>query len=88
MAILFGIKNNPYTPIFSRVGVGVGEISDHEISENYRLGQSGQFFAFLVKVFFHCLPNMAAEWLLKFQVAAMKRSRVIGKISIWEHQRF
>ena len=28
MAILFGIKNNPYTPIFSLVGVGVGGISD------------------------------------------------------------
>ena len=28
MAILFEIKNNPYTPIFSLVGVGVGGISD------------------------------------------------------------
>ena len=28
MVILFEIKNNPYTPIFSLVGVGVGEISD------------------------------------------------------------
>jgi len=26
--ILFEIKNNPYTAIFSLVGVGVGEISD------------------------------------------------------------
>ena len=28
MVILFEIKNYPYTPIFSLVGVGVGEISD------------------------------------------------------------
>ena len=27
MVILFEIKNNPYTPIFSLVGVGLGEIS-------------------------------------------------------------
>ena len=28
-AILFEIKNNPYTPIFSLVGVSVGEISEY-----------------------------------------------------------
>ena len=28
MVILFEIKNNPYTPIFGLIGVGVGEISD------------------------------------------------------------
>ena len=57
LAILFGVKNNPYAPIFSLVGVG--EISEWNFWKLFSMySRVGQFFEFLAKFVFHCHPNM------------------------------
>ena len=56
IAIFFEIKYNPYTPIFGLVGIGVGEILEWN-------------FWIFAKTLFHFHPNMAREWVSKFQAA-------------------
>ena len=56
IAIFFEIKQNPYTPIFGLVGIGVGEISEWN-------------FWIFAQTLFHYHPYMAREWVSKFQAA-------------------
>ena len=56
IGIFFEIIQNPYTPIFGLVGIRVGEISEWK-------------FWIFSKTLFHYHPNMAREWVSKFQAA-------------------
>ena len=87
MAILFAVKNNPYTQILSIVGVSVGVLQRKQILK-LENGKKSRVLEIFRKFFLECNQHHLDCVFRKFDDATMHHARDIANVLFLEHQRF